>query len=73
MQFSEHRSLRTQVSSLLDSGDEVAEMLRSRAIMEMLVERSEMEQASKSDRAFAAQIWACLNQHRPASSFSRSK
>ncbi|CAJ1330193.1 unnamed protein product [Effrenium voratum] len=38
------------VSSLLDSGDEVAEMLRSRAIMEMLVERSEMEQASKSDR-----------------------
>ncbi|CAJ1404739.1 unnamed protein product [Effrenium voratum] len=39
------------VNSLLDSGDEVAEMLRSRAIMEMLVERSEMEQASKSDRA----------------------
>ncbi|CAJ1439091.1 unnamed protein product [Effrenium voratum] len=38
------------VNSLLDSGDEVAEMLRSRAIMEMLVERSEMEQASKSDR-----------------------
>ncbi|CAJ1434290.1 unnamed protein product [Effrenium voratum] len=37
------------VSSFLDRGGEVAEMLRSRAIMEMLVERCEMEKASESD------------------------
>ncbi|CAJ1357008.1 unnamed protein product [Effrenium voratum] len=39
------------VSSFLDRGGEVAEMLRSRAIMEMLVERCEMEKASESDGA----------------------
>ena len=56
MQFSGLLScLRTQVSSFLDSGDEVATTLRSRAIMKMLVERCEMEKASKSDRALAAQ------------------
>ncbi|CAJ1439845.1 unnamed protein product [Effrenium voratum] len=38
------------VSSFLDSGDEIATTLRSRAIMKMLVERCEMEKASKSDR-----------------------
>ena len=62
--------LRTQVSSFLDSGDEVAGMLRSRAIMEMLVERCEMEKASKSDRASVAPNRACLKQGLPeAASF----
>ncbi|CAJ1452834.1 unnamed protein product [Effrenium voratum] len=39
------------VSSFLEGGDEVEEMLRSRAIMEMLVERCEMEKASETSRA----------------------
>ncbi|CAJ1414176.1 unnamed protein product [Effrenium voratum] len=44
------------VSSFLEDRDEVEEMLRSRAIMEMLVERCEMEKASEKNRALAAQI-----------------